>query len=480
MPSAKSITGKNINLLKRFSSPRQVFRFSAGIFLVTFSLPALAQDNSPYTRYGLGDLVPSTNIISRGMGGIAAGYSDVFGTNLLINYNNPASYSFFQGMREQNSKKMAYGRALLDVGLNIDSRTLSEPNVVGKFTASNVLFSHVQVGVPLRPNWGLSFGLRPISRISYNIISRERLRDPNTNLPIDSAITTNQGDGGAYLASIGTGWRMNLGKGQILAFGINGGYLFGKKDYSTRRTILNDSLSYNSGNYQTKTTYGNLYANAGVQYHARLAPGLSLSLGVYGNWKQKLNASQDIIRETYYYNESTGNVRLDSVYDQKDIKGKIIYPSSYTAGFVIERVVTAQKAGWLFGVDYMQGNWSEYRFYGQPDTSVQNKWELRAGAQLRPAFKNNYFSNVAYRAGLFIGKDYINVKNDLPLFGVSLGLGLPVRNFNRLSPGQATSINLAFEFIKRGNNDNLLKENLFRLSAGFSLSDFWFVRKKYE
>lgn len=476
MPSVKLITLKRINVLRRLSGPNRIFRFSLSILLIAFCIPASAQDNSPYTRYGLGDLVPSTNINSRGMGGISAGYNDI----LSINFNNPASYGSFQAIREQTSKKMAYGRALLDIGLNIESRTLSEPNNIGKFTASNVLFSHVQVGVPLRPNWGLSFGLRPMARISYKIISRERLIDPGTNEPIDTAFTTNQGDGGAYLASVGTGWRINLGNNQSLAFGINAGYLFGKKDYSTRRSIFNDSLTYNSGNFQTKTTYGNLYGNAGIQYQTKLATDLFLSVGVYGNWKQKLNASQDIIRETYYFDESSGNIRLDSVSDRKDIKGKIVYPSSYTAGFVIEKIVSAQKAGWMLGVDFAQGNWSEYRFYGQADPTVRNKWEMKLGAQLRPVPKSNYFSNVAYRAGFFIGRDYIQVQNDLPLMGVSLGLGLPIRNYNRLSPGQATIVNLAFEFIKRGNNDNLLKENLFRISAGFSLSDFWFVRKKYE
>jgi hypothetical protein len=476
MPSVKLITRKRINLLRRLSGPNRIFRFSLCILLIAFSLPVLSQDNSPYTRYGLGDLVPSTNIPNRGMGGIAAAYNDF----LSINFSNPASYGAFQAVREQNSKKMAYGRALLDVGLNLENRTLSEPNTVGKFAASNLLFSHVQVGVPLRPNWGLSFGLRPMTRISYNILNRERLRDPNTNLPIDTAITNNKGDGGAYLASVGTGWRINLGNNQSLAFGVNAGYLFGKKDYITTRSIFNDSLPYNSGKFETKTTYGNLYANAGIQYQTKLATDLYLSVGVYGNWKQKLNASQDIIRETYYFDASLGDTRLDSVYDRKDIKGTIIYPSSYTAGFVIEKFMSARKAGWLLGLDFTQGNWNEYRFYGQSDTAVQNKWELRLGAQLRPVAKSNYFSNVAYRAGFFIGRDYIHVKNDLPLLGVSLGLGLPVRNYNRLSPGQATIINLAFEFIKRGNNDNLLKENMFRVSAGFSLSDFWFVRKKYE
>ena len=40
------------------------------------ALGAFSQENSPYSRYGLGDLVPSASITSRSMGGIAAGMSD--------------------------------------------------------------------------------------------------------------------------------------------------------------------------------------------------------------------------------------------------------------------------------------------------------------------------------------------------------------------------------------------------------------------
>ena len=53
------------------------------------------------------------------------------------------------------AKKMLYGRAILDIGLNFENRTLSEPNNIEKFTASNALFSHVQVGVPLRAELGI-------------------------------------------------------------------------------------------------------------------------------------------------------------------------------------------------------------------------------------------------------------------------------------------------------------------------------------
>ncbi len=474
MLSANIITTKKTNLLR-------ILRFLFCAILIAsiqlISIPGQAQDNSPYSRYGLGDLVPSTNVNGRGMGGISAGYSDI----LSINFNNPASYGSFQTLKEQSAKKIARGRAILDIGLNFENRSLVEPNNTEKFTANNALFSHVQVGVPIRPNLGLSFGLRPLTRISYKMNTVQGIFDPNSGNYIDTAVTLNEGDGGSYLASLGLGQRILFSRTKVhsLSFGINGGYMFGKQDYSVRRSLFNDTVSYTSGNFQTKTSYGNLYFNAGMQYQVEVNKNMVLSLGAYGNWEQKLNGTRDIIRETYYYDESIGNIRIDSVLDQKDIKGTIIYPSSYTAGFVLEKFVTTQEAGWLIGVDYSQSKWSDYRSYGQADPTIRDKWELRAGVQLRPVPKLNYFSNVTYRAGAFFGPDYIHINQKLPVFGATFGLGLPLRNFSRQSE-QYTLINLAFEFIKRGNNDNVLKENLFRLSAGFSLSDIWFVKRKYE
>src|SRR6185295_12681562 len=77
----------------------------AFMILISSSLLKVnAQDNSPYSRYGIGDLVPSTHIIGRSMGSIAAGYADPYG--LTINFNNPASYSSFQTLKEQKSNKI--------------------------------------------------------------------------------------------------------------------------------------------------------------------------------------------------------------------------------------------------------------------------------------------------------------------------------------------------------------------------------------
>ena len=298
MLSAKLIICKIINVLDTLQTKVTIIL----ITLITLdSVQASSQDNSPYSRYGLGDIVPSTNINCRGMGGISSGFSDF----LTINFNNPASYGSFQTVKEPAAKKMLYGRAILDVGLNFENRTLREPDNIEKFSASNALFSHLQVGVPLRPNWGLSFGLRPMTRISYKMNKREQLIDPDSGLPIDSAVNLNEGNGGLFLASVGLGHKINLGATQSLSLGINGGYLFGNQDYSNRRSIFNDSISYNSGNFQSTTSYGNLYFNAGLQYQAKLTQNIFLTIGVHGNWKQNLNASQDKITETYFYNESS-------------------------------------------------------------------------------------------------------------------------------------------------------------------------------
>ena len=121
----------------------------------------------------------------------------------------------FRLLRRRQPKKMLYGRAILDIGLNFENRTLREPNNIEKFSASNALFSHVQVGFPLRPNWGLSFGLRPMTRISYKMNKRGLLTDPVSGR-IDSAITLNEGDGGSYLASVGLGHKIKLRRQPIL------------------------------------------------------------------------------------------------------------------------------------------------------------------------------------------------------------------------------------------------------------------------
>ncbi|HEY0058078.1 MAG TPA: hypothetical protein VGB56_03025 [Flavisolibacter sp.] len=446
-------------MLKRRKVSLQIFTA-----LALFTSPTLfAQDNSPYSQYGLGDLVPNTNIVNRGMGGISAGFAEF----LSVNFNNPASYSAFQSIIEQKTGKAVSGRVLLDVGLNIENRTLRSPNQVAKFSTSNALFSYVQVGIPLRKNWGLSFGLKPVSRISYKIQQDKRTA-------IDSILTENTGEGGSYLPSIGTGFRIGN-----LSLGANLGYLFGRRENSIKIGFANDSVSYNNGGRTITSSFGDVFFNAGAQYKIDLSKQTLLRLGASGNIKQTLKGTQDFKEETFVRGTDGSDQQLDSVSERTGLPGEVIYPSSATFGFVLENGLEPGQRNWMIGADVIYNKWEDYRFFGSAD-KVKNNWQLRAGGQYRPKSGRSYLSNVAYRAGFSTGTDYITAGGDLPTWSATAGLGLPIANYNRLSPNQFSLVNLAFEYNRRGNDQNLLKENVFRLSLGFSFSDLWFTKRKYD
>ena len=425
------------------------------LLLAALPLLCFAQENSPYSRYGTGNLVPSGNIANRAMGGISAGVTDA----TTVNTVNPASYS-----------NLIY--TTLDVGFEYDGRNLKSKDPVGTYQSNNGIISYLQLGFPLlngnkkalknSTSWGITFGLKPISKINYKILS------PSPNA-IDSAATLFEGNGGVNEAFIGTGIRI-----KNFSFGINTGYLFGEKDYSTRLIFNNDTVSYYKANYATNTRFGGMFLNAGVQYAAKIKGG-TLRFGAYGNLKQGYNASKDDLRETFDYNADGSPVRVDSVYENNGQKGTVQLPATFGAGFSIE------KEHFLLGADFETTQWDDYRFFGQKDL-VKNSWTARAGVQYFPATvgTTGYFNFVKYRAGVSFGSDYINVDNNLPLYTVSVGGGFPLKLKHNFYDLQYSVMNLSFEYGNRGNNNNNITESIYKISVGFSLSDVWFRRQKYQ
>ena len=422
-----------------------------GIGFIIFTSSKAQTENSPYSRYGLGDVVPSQNIIGRSMGGLAAAYFDY----QSINFLNPASYSRLKV-------------TTLDFGLELDNRTIRALNPPRKFSSSSPIISYVQLGVPLstKKNVGLNFGLRPLTRINYKIERNERLAD------IDSINTLFEGNGGAYevFAGLGAGTKN-------FSVGVNVGYLFGSKNYATRITLLPDSsdVFYYQSNHERQANYNGLFINAGAQYAGKIGKTTWLRLGAYGNLKKELKGTRDVLHETFNYNATTGALdSIDVVSNVKDVSGKVVYPAQFGAGFIIER-----ESKWMLGADLATSKWNDYRFFGETD-QVQDSWKLHVGGQVIPnaLSPKSYWNRVAYRAGFQYGQDYIKVDNDLPVWGVSLGAGLPMRRAQYTY--QMTMLNVGFEFGQRGNKENLVRENFFRVSVGLSLSDIWFQKRKYD
>ena len=445
------------------------------VYVVFFSIliitTASAQENSPYSRYGLGDYMYSQHILTKGMGGLSVAYAD----GQTVNFTNPASFS--------NLRIVTY-----DFGISIDARTLRSAKPANKYNSTNFSPTYLAIGMPLnnKRGLGISFGFRPITRISYSVVKNERLNSIN---PSDSIQTLFSGTGGLNQVYVGVGKKWKNG----LSIGGMTGLHFGRKDNSTKRVFINDTVAYYKANYQTITSFNGAFITGGVQYQTLLDSSKNLNkgmrdkyyirLGASSTLGQKLIAKQDQIRETFEYDNSGGTFKVDSVLRTTNVRGKIQIPTTYTAGFLLQKTASDGSGSydiWSIGAEYTTSKWSEYRFYNKADALV-NSWQVRVGGQWVPDPKNvrNYFSRITYRTGFNFGKDYANADgNQLKNYGVSVGFGLPVRPA-RFSY-QFTTIHTAFEFGKRGSAVNNITESYYKISFALSLSDIWFIKRKYD
>jgi hypothetical protein len=439
-------------------------QLSLSLLLLLASFHASSQENSPFSRFGLGNALPARNVVNTAMGGAAVSYSDV----QSINFSNPASYSDLK-------RYVVY-----DIGVSLTNRTLKSINPAGKYSSVDLLPSYVNLGMPLnkKRNMGLVLGLRPLSRISYSTEESKRIKS-NTSGLSDSILYQYEGSGGLYqaFAGIGKSWGG-------FSVGINTGYSFGRRENVTR-TFIVDSVPTSNSNSSIVTSFGNLFISGGLQYKATLSKRTVLRLGVAGNMRQKLNAKQDILRETFSYQASGAILPIDTVSFVTDKAGTIELPMSYTAGFSINNVVV-DRLGNRFdkgsiSVEYESSQWSNFRFYNQPE-NLMNSWQLKIGGQLvpDPLSIKSYWNHVAFRGGFYFGKDALIVNGkSLSVSGVSVGAGFPIRKW-RSYDNQFTNINTSIEYGKRGNKDNNIFENFFRFSLGLSLSDVWFIKRQYD
>ncbi len=446
--------------------------FVVSLIFIVFS--STAQVNSPYSRYGIGNLVGPQHIINRGMGGIQAAYSDGLSNNVgqSVNFNNPATYGSFY--------MISY-----DVALTIDSRNLKSNNPSGSFSSVYFIPAYLAIGFPLNKTKGLgmAFGLKPISTIDYNVFTKEKTAG-------DSIGTNYEGKGGLNEAFIGVGK-----KWKNLQIGFNTGYRFGKKDFSTKKIFLNDTVAYNNSNSISKTNFGGVFLHLGVQYEfsirkventvTKSTENYLLRFGGTANFKQNLAANQTKEVETFATGATGNLIIIDSIYKQENIKGNLTMPSTYEAGVVLHKTVSNTRGVfelWSLGAEFTTTQWQNYRYYDKADNALNNSWMLKIGGQIspNPQATRNYLNNVNYRFGVNFGKDYINADGKgLNTMSASLGAGFPIRKW-RAYETQYTVVQTAFQFGKRGSSTNNITESFFQFTFGFSLNDNWFIKRKYD
>lgn len=418
-------------------------KFLPACFLSLITFGALAQENSPYSRIGLGNLKQHENVIFRGMGGVCIADDNA----LVANPSNPATYA---------GLKMISLQAAFESGLT----TVRNQSISSRVGSNNL--AYVNLGLPIGKKMGLSFGLLPITRSRYNLEKYSNINGIDSN-----SYTGYYGGGGLQRIYVGAAYKIN-----DFSVGLNTGYTFGNI-INTIENTFTDSLQIFGNNVTSRTTHGGFFWQAGAHYTASLSGDYKLKIGASYTGAQRLKSKRESLSQTF-----TGSAVLaDYLYkvdSTSNLKGNTNIPSQLGVGLNF-----SEGDYWQVGLDINSSAWSSFKTYENPD-SLANTWYVRLGGAITPDANatNAYWKKVTYRAGFYYGQDIIFLNGtNMQRLGGTVGVGLPIRRTN-LSIGQ---VNLGLDIGSRGTVSNgLVKEGYTRFVLGFTFNDRWFIKRKYD
>ncbi|MFN5325120.1 MAG: hypothetical protein ACK5C5_09400 [Bacteroidota bacterium] len=393
--------------------------------------------SSPYSRFGIGDIVPEGFASQIGMAGIGAGvYSPHF-----INIANPASY-------------IADTSTLFDIGLKGERRTLKSQS--GSSKLGGATFSHFALAFPIKKHKiSAAFGLIPYSTVGYNLVDIKKKDN------IGDVRYEYEGKGGFNRLFVGSGLKIS----KRLNAGLNVSYLFGTID-QIRNVEYPSGLFYFNTRYLNGVTARGFYLTYGLQYDLGNRGGLNWRAGLAGSIPTKVSAENNI----FYYNYSIspvsgGELVKDSVLNEQTNFGSIRLPQYLRGGITVSK-----GKSWLLGADFTYYDWKKLDYFDVEDP-LANNYVFCLGAE-----KN--FEKAAIRTGLKYGKSYVQIdEKDVNEYGVTFGLSLKKGGVKR----PPTIISMGLEIGQRGSIDKtVIEDSYIKLNLGITLSDIWFIQPRYD
>lgn len=413
------------------------------IMMQGFTLLGQIQINSPYTRYGLGNLVENgMDPRITAMGGLYYG----FRANNLINTANPASYGAF------DSVSFVFDAGIFGMLTKLQTNNLSDQG-------SYISLSHLTFGFPVTHWWKTSLGILPFSFVGYDIYNTDEVED------IGNVMYLYQGSGG--LNQLYWGNAFNIGK--KLSIGFNLKYMFGSIVRS-RGIAFPDSVEMKNTYLRGSLRPSDFYGEIGIQYKTKVSKDLFLVIGGVFGPQVDINTKASYLATTYFGDINSVQIYYDTIDVRLNEKGSFTLPVRTGAG------ITVGKEGkWIAGVDFLWQNWENYTYFGQSD-SLANRWNIAAGGEYTPNYRSigSYMQKVSYRAGFHYGKTPMNLYGKhLDEIGISFGLGLPIKK-------SKSTVNLSVNFGKTGTTqNNLIQENFIRFTIGVNAFEIWFLKSKY-
>lgn len=452
------------------------------LFIFSFQILS-SQINSPYSRFGIGNLFPASFEVANGMGGISATLFNPY----AINFLNPASYADIR-------------YAMFDVGGY--AHVLSIETVDEQYTSGDGNLSHFAFGFPMlkklrNQNFGISFGLIPYSSFQYNIIEE---------IPsIDNELGTTEynyiGNGDLYQFYGGLGYQFNSKldtlpqKGDTLvskssdsisivshafSLGANISYLFGGLSSYTYASFP-DQANSQTTKLSRENRIGGIMYNFGMGYEFHLYKNKTdlhtWRIGASMNPDITVNGLQSVLWTNIL---RSGNYEFvtDTLYSAPDTSGSITLPLTYRAGISYSFNSSDEKKNqFTISSEFSQSLWDNYVGF-QSSGSLTNSWRLMLGTEFVPKIANKKRAATAYRVGLFTGTSNLQINGEqLKENGLTFGFGIPIGVGNLpASDHRFSKINISATIGTRGNTD-YIKETFYNFGIGFTLADAGWFRK---
>ena len=415
------------------------------LFLLCYSLLPIAGQNhtqSPYSRFGIGELAPESYGMQLGMGYLGIGFRQ----NNVPSLMNPASYT------EQDSVSF-----ILHFGGSSRYSRFSSGSSTEKDWTVNL--NHILFSFPIMSKrWNSVLGLLPYSSVGYNLIRYGR-PDPELGTTVDYL---NQGDGGINRLLWGHG--VSIGNFSV---GANLSWLFGTLSYKNTTSFPFDANALTIISTRELQAKG-FHFQAGAQYTHSWGEKNRLTAGLTFEPANRLR-----VREAMLSTFSSYEGYHDTISYAKGKKHSIRLPQALGIGLFYN-----YQDQWLVGVDYSYRKWSGTDFFFSNDT-LSNAGKISFGAQFVPVgqrgVRSRYYQRIAYRLGAYLSDSYFTVQGEKPKnLGITAGVGLPFRQ-------DRSMCNISYSFETKGTQSkNLIRENLHIVSISVSLFDFWFLQRKWD
>lgn len=413
------------------------------LIVVSFS-KTMAQNylSSPYSRFGIGDIMPRTAATTIAMGGVAY----AFQSETTVNFANPASYVAYDSLS-----------CLVDAAFSFKTHTLHSGGNSQK--GATAYIDYISIGLPICRWWRTSIGYQPFSNMTYEVEARDTLG------LLGAYSNSFIGDGGINEIYWGNAFKLFKG----FSIGVNVSYIFGKYAKS-RYVVFEDPMAINSIIENANVVKG-VYLTAGAQYFVSIKDKYRIGIGAIYTPSLKLWNKQQGLITTYLGTIDDTPTLLDSLYYEglKNIDHKL--PQVVGAGLSFGKINQ-----YFFEADFTWTNWNKYTLGGQTDSILTDAYKIAIGGNVTPNRNSSkYIARMTYSFGFNYELSRLCIGNQqIKNFSINIGVTFPVKK-------SKTGLGVVFEYGQIGTTDNnLIKENYFSATLNVKLYEKWYQKLKLE